>query len=254
MGPSRGCTWSRRTGRATLAPAVDARERLAFALDVPLLADAEPWIARLAEHVGVFKVGLELYTAAGPLAVRAVRDTGHKVFLDLKLHDIPATMARTARVIADQGVNYFTIHAAAGSEALEAVAHAIEGTQATALAVTLLTSLDERALAAVGLMGTSEEVVLRLGRLATDAGIGGLVCSPRECAALRRHLPKETRLVVPGIRPAGSAAGDQKRVATPRQAIADGADVLVVGRPIRDASDPRATAEQIVAEIEAGAR
>lgn len=230
---------------ATLKP----HERLAFALDVPTLPEAERWISTLRAKVGVYKVGLELFTAVGRSATDAVHAVGARSFLDLKLHDIPATMARAARVIADLGVSYFTVHAAAGPEALTAVARAVEGTISMPLAVTVLTSLDEATLDAIGMRGTTGESVLRLARIASDCGVGGLVCSPRECATLRQELGARSTLVVPGIRPDGAALGDQKRVATPARAIGDGADLLVVGRPIRDAANPESTAEAIVAEI-----
>ena len=224
-------------------------DHLAFALDVPTLGEAEAWIGRLGDGVGVYKVGLELFAAAGRGAIDTIHAAGARCFLDLKLHDIAATMGRTATVIADLGVSYFTIHAAAGPEALETVARAVEGTGSMPLAVTVLTSLDASALEAVGMQGGPEEAVVRLARLAHGSGVRGLVCSPRECVALREALGDEPTLVVPGIRPAGAALGDQKRVSSPGQAIRDGADLLVVGRPIRDAAEPRMAADAIVTEI-----
>ena len=226
-----------------------AVDRLAFALDVPHLADARRWVERLRPTVGVFKVGLELFTAAGPAAVEAVHTAERSCFLDLKLHDIPATVGRAAASAAGLGVRYLTVHAAAGAEALTAARRAIEGTPLRLLAITVLTSLDDRALARIGMQGPTAEAVARLGALAMDAGAHGVVCGAAECAMLRERLGPDALLVVPGIRPAGSQAGDQRRVATPTEALRSGADLLVVGRPIRQAPDPAAAAKALVAEI-----
>lgn len=228
---------------------MQARDRLVFPLDVPDLETARVWIDRLAGEVGVLKVGLELFTAAGPDAVRAVHASGAKCFLDLKLHDISATMASAVRAAAKLGVEYLTVHAVAAPAALTAVRDAADGSKTRLLAVTVLTSLDAEELEAIGLAGPPATAVERLARLAVRHGIDGLVCSPEECAALRRTLADDVLLVVPGIRPAGSARGDQARVATPGRARREGADLLVVGRPIRHADDPVAAARAIVAEI-----
>ncbi len=225
------------------------RDRLVFPLDVPDLETARIWIDRLAGEVGVLKVGLELFTSAGPDAVRAVHASGAKCFLDLKLHDISATMASAVRAAAKLGVEYLTVHAVAAPAALTAVRDAADGSKTRLLAVTVLTSLDAEELEAIGLAGPPAAAVERLARLAVRHGIDGLVCSPEECAALRRTLADDVLLVVPGIRPAGSARGDQARVATPGRARREGADLLVVGRPIRHADDPVAAARAIVAEI-----
>jgi orotidine-5'-phosphate decarboxylase len=214
---------------------------------VPDLTSARELIALLKGHVGVFKVGLELFTAVGPDAVRAVHDAGAACFLDLKLHDIPATMAKATASAARLGVRFLTVHAAAGPSALRAVT--AEAGDTTLLAVTVLTSMDDTELAQVGLAGPAAAAVERLGALSVDAGVGGLVCSPLEVAALRARLGSAPTLMVPGVRPAGAAVGDQKRVATPASAIRDGADFLVVGRPIRDAADPVAAAQALVSEI-----
>jgi orotidine-5'-phosphate decarboxylase len=225
-----------------------ARDRLVFPLDVPDLASAQGWIDRLAGEVGVFKVGLELFVAAGPEAVRAVHAVGARCFLDLKVHDIPATMAAaTARAVAAD-VAFLTVHAAAGPSALRAVAEIARGSATQLLAVTVLTSLDDAELAAIGL-AAPEPTARRLARVARDAGVRGLVCSPHEVAALREELGPEGVLMVPGIRPGGSSHGDQKRTATPEEAMRAGADYLVVGRPIREASDPVAAARSVVAAI-----
>ncbi len=228
-------------------------ERLALALDVPDLASAMPWIERMGAEVGVLKVGLELFTAEGPAAVRAVQAAGARCFLDLKLHDIPATIARSVAAARRLGVDYLTVHASNGRAGLEAAAEAA-GDDLTLLAVTVLTSFSGEDLDAIGLEGPPARAVTRLARLAVDAGIKGLVCSPEECAALRTELGPAPVLVVPGIRPEGTSRDDQRRAATPARAIADGADLLVVGRPIRSASDPVAAARGIVAEIASAAR
>jgi orotidine-5'-phosphate decarboxylase len=223
----------------------DARDRLAFPLDGADLDDATAWIEKLAPHVGVMKVGLELFVAAGPVAVKRVHQHDAACFLDLKLHDIPATMAGAAARAAALGVRYLTVHASAGPIALREVAKAVAGSSTRVLAVTVLTSLDEAQLAAVGHAQAPSELAQRLAKVAIGAGIPGLVCSPHEVEALRA-LSSAVELVVPGIRPEGSAAGDQKRIATPEAAVKAGADVLVVGRPIRDAADPIAAASAIL--------
>lgn len=226
-------------------------ERLVFPLDVPDLSAARGLIESLAPEVGVFKVGLQLFTAAGPDAVRAVHGAGAKCFLDLKLHDIPATVAHAVESAARLGVDYLTVHAVSGPRCLEEASRAAGDIRL--LAVTVLTSMGEADLSAIGLSGPPDRAVERLARLAHDSGIDGLVCSPWECSALRRALGDEALLVVPGVRPAGSAPGDQRRVATPAEAVRAGADLLVVGRPIRDAPDPVAAARAIVGEIEQAA-
>lgn len=226
-----------------------ARDRLAMALDVDGLADAEGWIERLAGEVGVFKVGLELFVAEGPPAVAAVHRRGAACFLDLKLHDIPATVAGAVRSASRLGVRYLTVHAGGGPAMLRAAAEAA-GPSTTILAVTVLTSMDQAELSALGEGRTPRELVVARARLAVASGIRGLVCSPEECEAVRAAVGPGVALVVPGIRPAGSDTQDQRRVGTPTSAIRSGADVLVVGRPIRQAADPVAAARAIVAEID----
>jgi len=225
------------------------RERLVLPLDVPGLDDARPWVEQLGSEVGVFKVGLQLFTAAGPAAVRLVHDAGAQCFLDLKLHDIPATVAHAVASAADLGVAYLTLHASNGPACLRAAAEAAEGSKTTLLAVTVLTSLDGEELEAIGMGADPTAAARRLGRLAVDSGVGGLVCSPHECGALRSDLGDDVCLMVPGVRPVGSDAGDQRRTATPAEAIASGADLLVVGRPIRNADDPTIAARAVVSEI-----
>lgn len=225
--------------------------QLAFALDVQEVASAEAWVEELKDVVPVFKVGLELFTRAGPAAVRAMVDQGAQCFLDLKLHDIPNTMAGAVASAAELGARYLTVHASAGPGALEAAAKAAEGTSLQLLAVTVLTSLDTEALGRIGWSGSPGDVALRLATLAQQAGVDGIVCSAQECAALRKRLGAQAILTVPGIRPASEDArsDDQRRVATPASAVRAGADLLVVGRPIRLASDPRATAAAIRREM-----
>lgn len=226
----------------------DPGSRIALALDVPDLDAATALIERTREHVGIFKVGLELYTAVGPAAVDAVHAAGAKCFLDLKLHDIPATTGRSVARAASMGVAYLTVHATAGIESLR---QAHDNAGATRLlAVTVLTSLDAAALDSIGLRGGPKSAADRLARLAWDAGLRGFVTSAHECASLRDAFGETAFLVAPGIRPAGSALGDQKRVMTPADAIRAGADLLVVGRPIRDADDPAKVAAEIARQVQ----
>jgi orotidine-5'-phosphate decarboxylase len=228
----------------TLAP----HERICLPLDYPSFAAAEPLARSLAPHVGMLKVGLELFTAEGPPAVRAAAALGRPIFLDLKLHDIPNTVEGAARSAAATGETLLTVHAAGGAEMVRAAVKGA-GPGVRILAVTVLTSLDAAALQGIGLAGPPEAAVVRLARLAVDAGAGGIVCSPHEVAAVRAAVGAAPLLVVPGVRPAGSAKGDQARVATPEQAVAAGADVIVVGRPLRDAPDPVAAAKAIAASL-----
>ena len=219
---------------------------LAVALDAPDAATAARWAAAVAPHVPVLKVGLELFCAAGPGVVEQVR-CGRDVFLDLKLHDIPATVAGAVRAVAPLRPRFLTVHAAGGAAMVRAAVDAAP--EVTVTAVTLLTSLDERDLAAAGLVGTPVDVVRRLAVLAVSAGAGALVCSPREVAAVRAEVGPGVVLVTPGVRPAGSAADDQARVATPGRALADGADLLVVGRPVTGAPDLGRAAAELAAAL-----
>lgn len=226
------------------------RDHIVFPLDVPTVAEAAKLVALLRNHVGVFKVGLELFTAEGPAAVRVVHDAGSKCFLDLKLHDIPETVKKATESAVRLGVHYLTLHAMNGPKTLATAAKVAQGTSTTLLAVTVLTSMDDDELRAIGVPNHAEQQVLHLARMAFNAGVRGLVASPQECRALRDALGESAHLVIPGVRPAGAAANDQKRIATPHAAILDGADRLVVGRPIRDAADPQAAATSIAREIE----
>jgi orotidine-5'-phosphate decarboxylase len=232
------------------ASAVGARERLIVALDVSNAGEALVLVQRLGHLVHWFKIGLELYLAEGNRIVEKVRERGHSVFLDLKLHDIPNTVAGAIRSVAASGAGKLTVHAAGGHAMLAAAQEAAESTPSAPhlLAVTVLTSMDQAQLAATGVSASPSEQALRLAGLAYAAGIRGFVASSLEIAELRAAYP-DSKLVIPGIRPAGATTGDQKRVATPGAAIADGADYLVVGRPITRAADPVAAAQAILDEI-----
>ena len=228
------------------------------ALDVQTRAEAVERIKTIGDAVGFYKIGLELFTAEGPDVVKAVKDLGKKVFLDLKFHDIPRTVERSVRSGGRLGVDLMTIHAAGGRAMVRAAAEAAAefGTGGPRIiAVTVLTSLDKSDLEDAGVVGrTPAEQVLSLARLATDSGAHGLVCSPMEVGSLSRTLRPGTIFVTPGVRPAGAAVGDQKRVATPADAVRDGSTYLVVGRPVLAAPDPAAAARAILAEIASAAR
>jgi orotidine-5'-phosphate decarboxylase len=232
------------------SPAQAATGRLAVALDFPDATAALACADQLAGSVSWFKVGLELYLSAGDSIVRELKRRSHSVFLDLKLHDIPNTAAAAIRSLARLEPDMLTIHAAGGRVMLNAVAEAARSLPypPRLLAVTVLTSMDATALAETGVPGSPVEQVLRLARLAAECGIDGMVCSAAEAAALRSALPKAF-LVTPGIRPAGADAGDQKRIATPQFALAAGASMLVIGRPITAAADPKAAAQTILNDM-----
>ena len=221
---------------------------IAVALDAPDAETAARWAAAVTPHVAVVKIGLELFCTAGPSIVRSVRGaSGTGLFLDLKLHDIPNTVAGAARSVARLKPTFLTVHALGGPEMVKAAVLAAEGV--TIAAVTVLTSADDATLDAVGLAGPSLDAVRRLSVLAVGAGAGALVCSPHEVAAVRAEVGPDVVLITPGVRPAGSAAQDQVRVATPERALADGADLLVIGRPITAAADPGAAAARIAAGL-----
>ena len=219
---------------------------VAVALDAPDVATAQRWAAAVAPHVRVLKVGLELFCTGGPGVVEQVR-CGRDVFLDLKLHDIPATVAGAARAVAPLHPRFLTVHAAGGADMVRAAVDAAP--DVTVTAVTVLTSLSAAALERVGLAGPPLDAVRRLALLAVEAGAGALVCSPQEVAAVRAEVGQGTVLITPGVRPVGAAAGDQVRTATPQQALADGADLVVVGRPVTGAPDPGAAAAALAAEL-----
>jgi orotidine-5'-phosphate decarboxylase len=221
---------------------------IAVALDAPDLETAARWASLVVPHVSTVKVGLELYLRYGPDVVASVRGaSGVQVFLDLKLHDIPATVAGAARAVARLRPDYLTVHAAGGAAMIRAAVEAAPDTRIAA--VTVLTSLGEGDLDRVGLAGPASEAVRRLAALAVGAGAQALVCSPQEAAAVRAEVGPSITLITPGVRPAGSAVQDQARVATPEQALAAGADLLVIGRPITGAPDPGAAAAGIAAAL-----
>ena len=233
------------------------RNPIIAALDVPGLEQAEKLAKELAPAVGAFKIGKELFVAAGPEVVKRIRATGASVFLDLKFHDIPNTVARAVASVCRLDVQMLTVHAIGGRQMMEAAEQAVRsfagGTGAKpplVLGVTVLTSSNESTLAETGCVGGVEEQVLRLASLAVQSGLPGLVCSPREISLLRKVLPRHIQLVTPGIRTGNEPPDDQKRTLTPREAIQAGADWLVVGRPITAAPNPRAAAEAILAGLE----
>lgn len=231
------------------------RDRLIVALDVSSATQARQIVQSIGESASTYKIGKQLFTAQGPQIVRDLAASGRKVFLDLKFHDIPNTVAAAVRQAAELRVSMLTVHASGGSRMLRAAAEAAaqSSTQPMVLAVTVLTSLADADLAELGISGQVLTQVLRLGSLARAAGCGGLVASALEARELRRELGGGFAIVTPGIRPAGTASGDQARVLTPRQAIAAGATYLVVGRPLLEAADPAKAANEIVREIEEAA-
>jgi orotidine-5'-phosphate decarboxylase len=226
------------------------------ALDVPETAQAARLVEDLAGVVGAFKVGSELFTLAGPEIVRRIRGMGAAVFLDLKFHDIPNTVAKAVAAAVRLDVQMLTVHASGGPVMLRAAAESARSTAEgfnrpgpLILGVTVLTSLDSNELSEIGFQANAARQVERLAGLAVKAGLGGLVCSPLEVVALRQMLPSRVKLVTPGIRAPGEAIADQKRTLSPAEAIAAGANWLVIGRPIYGAPDPRAAAERIIASI-----
>ncbi|HEV2021650.1 MAG TPA: orotidine-5'-phosphate decarboxylase [Terriglobales bacterium] len=228
-----------------------ARDRLIVALDVPTAAEAQRIVAAFGESVSSYKVGKQLFTAAGPAVVRDLSGAGRKVFLDLKYHDIPSTVAAAVRAASELGVAMLTVHASGGSKMLKA---AVEAAGAATrpplvLAVTVLTSFGDADLKEIGVAAQTLEQALRLASLAQKAGCGGVVASAQEARAIRQEMGAGFAIVTPGVRPAGGAKDDQTRVATPAEAIAAGADYIVVGRPITGAKDPAAAARAILEEI-----
>lgn len=221
------------------------------ALDTTDTAEAVKLARQLSGLVGGFKLGLEFHTANGAAGIRAVAETGMPIFLDLKFHDIPNTVARAVRSAAALGAKMITVHAAGGPAMLAAAREALEGLvrPPQLLAVTVLTSMDVAQMEAIGLVREPAEQVELLARMGLDAGISGFVCSPREVCALREMTGPAGVLVIPGIRPAGTGVGDQKRIATPAEALRQGASCLVVGRPITQAADPAEAAEAILREM-----
>ena len=222
-----------------------------LALDVESRSRAETIIQAAGENLKWIKIGLQTYLRDGPTFVCDLASEGKNIFLDLKLHDIPNTMAKAIESLSTLPISMLTIHASAGSEALTRCSDTMRGVLpgATLLAVTVLTSMDSENLNRLGVMNTPEDQVTRLAKLATDAGVGGIVCSPKEIRSLRNVLPSTVSFVTPGIRPAGSDLGDQKRVMTPAEASQAGANYLVVGRPILEAENPAGVIGQIQEEL-----
>ena len=235
----------------------DARERLIFALDVDDFAAAEGWVERLHEKVTLFKVGKQLFTRCGPEVVRMVQQHGGGVFLDLKYHDIPNTVAKAAVEACKLGVDIFNVHALGGSEMMRKTVEEVDAyctatgiSRPQLLAVTILTSSTEETLREVGIDHSITEMVPRLAQLAQAAGFDGVVASPREISLIRAVCGDNFAIVTPGVRPSFAALDDQKRVTTPAEAIIAGATALVIGRPISAADNPLAAAGKILGEIE----
>jgi orotidine-5'-phosphate decarboxylase len=229
----------------------DSRERLIVALDVYSAAAAQRIVAAVGDMAFTYKVGMQLYSAEGPKIVRDLVASGRRVFLDLKYHDIPNTVASAVHEAAQLGVSMLTVHAAGGGKMLRAAVDAARATnpELLVLGVTVLTSLDENDLEKIGVRGTVLDEVLRLSALALANGCQGIVASAREAARLRAELGNEFAIVTPGLRLAGAGHGDQVRVATPVEAIMAGATHIVVGRPITEAADPAAAAREILGQI-----
>jgi orotidine-5'-phosphate decarboxylase len=229
-----------------------AKDKIIVALDVPDETAAVRLVGQLAPEITFFKIGLELFTRCGPQIVKRVREAGgdSRIFLDLKLHDIPNTVARAVAAAGALEVDFLTIHLAGGGAMLRAAAAEAEGGKMRLLGVTVLTSMDAADLDQTGIGGSLEQQVIRLARLGMDSGLRGLVASPLEIAPLRRSLLTPLTLVIPGVRPGTAvAADDQQRVMTPAQALEAGADFLVIGRPITAQPDPRAAAARILADL-----
>jgi orotidine-5'-phosphate decarboxylase len=221
---------------------------IAVALDAPDLATAREWATAVAPHVQVVKVGLEVFLRDGHDAVHVAREaSGCDIFLDVKLHDIPATVAGAAHAVSKLAPKYLTVHASGGQDMVKAAVEALPDTFVTA--VTILTSLSQDQLAAMGWNGSAQDIVKRLAAQSVAAGARAIVCSPQEVAAVRAEVGPATVLITPGVRPAGSDAGDQKRIATPEQALSDGANLLVIGRPITAAANIAEAAATIASNI-----
>jgi len=229
----------------------DSRERLIVALDVSSAAAAQKIVAAVGDSARIYKVGMQLYTAEGPQIVRDLIASGRQVFLDLKYHDIPNTVAAAVKEAARLRVNMLTVHGAGGGRMLRAAVDAARSTNASTmvLAVTVLTSLDQRDLEHAGVRGSVVDQVSRMATLAIANGCQGVVASAQEAATLRAEMGDDFVIVTPGVRPAGVEHDDQARVVTPAEAIASGASYIVVGRPITEAEDPAAETREILAQI-----
>lgn len=233
------------------------RERLVIALDIDSLDEAQKLVRLLADEVGMFKVGKQLFTHAGPQAVRLIQEVGGEIFLDLKFHDIPNTVAKAAIEATRMGVKMFNVHASGSLEMMRLTVKEVERVcrqekrrKPIMLAVTVLTSLNQDDLKRVGVGGNVEDQVVRLALLTREAGMDGVVASPHEVADIRKACGRRFVIVTPGIRPADATRNDQQRVMTPAAAIRAGVDYIVVGRPILEAKDPVSAARSIVAEME----
>lgn len=237
-----------------------AVDKLIFALDAASFEEAVSWIELLSDHVGMFKVGKELFTSVGPKIIDYIKQRNQRVFLDLKFHDIPNTVARAAESAVRLGVDMFNVHASGGSKMIRETVKAVEAEVAITnqnkpivLAVTVLTSLNNDDIHEIGFEKTTNDLVLHLAKLAQKAGAGGVVASPQDIAQLRANLDRDFILVIPGIRSSQEPVkDDQKRTLSAQEAIKLGADYIVVGRPIRNAADPLAACRNIVQEIQAG--
>ena len=227
---------------------ISPRDRLIVALDFPAKAKALALVSALAGAVSTYKIGLQLYTAEGPEIIRAVAATGAKTFLDLKLHDIPSTVAKAVAAAGELGVQMLTVHLSGGHAMLSAAVEA-RSPNLSLLGVTVLTSATPETLSETGVNSGIEEQVLRLADLGQKSGIDGLITSPHEVRILRERLGRQMKLITPGVRPIWSAANDQKRFTTPSEALKSGADYLVIGRPITADPDPRAAVDRLLAEI-----
>lgn len=235
-----------------------ARKKIIFALDVNSQTEISQWAKKLSGRVGMFKVGKELFTSCGPAAVQTVRQYGGEVFLDLKYHDIPNTVAQAMLAAGRLGVKLANLHALGGPEMMEQAAQAVrrefsEAERPRLLAVTILTSSTQATLQAVGIERPVEEMVVRLAQLSKQCGMDGVVASPLEIDAIRAACGPDFLIVTPGVRPSFASVDDQKRIMTPAEAVQAGADYLVIGRPIAKAADPVQAVDMIVTEITSGA-
>ena len=220
-----------------------------MALDVSTATEAQKLVQRVGDAAGIYKVGLQLFTAEGPSLVKSLVGSGKRIFLDLKLHDIPNTVAHAVKSAAELGVYMLTVHASGGAAMLRAATEAAAG-RINILGVTVLTSLNDEDMQEIGVSGRISDQVLRMASLARSAGCQGIVTSPREALMVRKSMGEGFAIVTPGVRPAGAEMHDQQRTATPAQAISNGASHIVVGRPITHATDPTRAAEAIISEME----
>lgn len=235
---------------------MNAKDKLIFALDVESLKEAEDWVLRLRDYVGIFKVGKELFTKCGPEIVEKILRCGSKVFLDLKFHDIPTTVAKAGIQAAKMGVSIFNVHALGGREMMKRVVEDVVNTcekekisHPLIVAVTILTSLNNEQLKELGIIKPVVDEVTVLARLAKDSGLDGVVCSPREISIIKNECGRNFKVITPGIRGKNSPPDDQKRTATASEAVLLGSDFIVVGRPIRNAPDPAMAARKILEEM-----